>query len=269
MRKSEMEQALAQNVDKVSSVVKEIRFPADKNLPQDEEWCEVVTQKGIKRIRIHDYYRIYEVPGLYEELFHGKLDCKSPFRIMQLFQDTLEEMEEEMEEVRAIEVGAGNGVVGEMLKEYGAESVVGLDIIPEAKAAALRDRPEAYDKYYIEDLTDLPEQVEHDLRERKFNCLVVVAAMGFGDIPPEAFIKAMDLIETDGWLVYNLKEDFVYQTDQSGFAALIEELKKKQIIQIQMYQRYCHRLSLSGEPLYYIGFVARKLKDIPDELLEM
>ena len=269
MKKDEREHLLAQKVEKVCSAVKEIRFPAGDNLAQDKEWCDVVTQKGSKRIRFHDYHRIFEIPGLYEELFYSKLDCKSPFRIVQLFQDTLEEFEEKMEEVRAIEIGAGNGIVGETLKEYGADSVVGLDIIKEAKAAALRDRPEVYEKYYIVDLTDLPEQVEHELRESKFNCLVVVAAMGFGDIPPEAFIKALDLIETDGWLAYNLKEDFVYQSDRSGFAALIEELTKKQIIQIQTYQRYCHRLSLNGDPLYYVGFIARKLKDIPDELLEL
>jgi hypothetical protein len=32
-------------------------------------------------------------------------------------------------------------------------------------------------------------------------------------------------------------------------------------------QRYRHRLSVAGEPLFYTAFVARKHDDIPGELL--
>ena len=38
-------------------------------LDQDEEWCEIVMNGERQRIRLHDYAAIYNVPGLYEQLF--------------------------------------------------------------------------------------------------------------------------------------------------------------------------------------------------------
>jgi hypothetical protein len=37
---------------------------------------------------------------------------------------------------------------------------------------------------------------------------------------------------------------------------------------MEAYKRYCHRLNIAGEPLYYIAAVAQKIKDIPGELIE-
>jgi predicted TPR repeat methyltransferase len=173
-----------------------------------------------------------------------------------------------MDELNVLEIGAGNGVVGETLKVCGVHSVVGVDILEEAKDAAERDRPEVYKDYLVVDLSDMPEPAEEKMRERQFNCLVTVAALGFGDIPPQAFAKALDLIEVGGWIAFNIKEDFVYHADESGFAGLIEDLMKRQVVQTQAYRRYRHRFSITGEPLYYVAYVARKLRDIPDEILQ-
>ncbi len=35
-----------------------------------------------------------------------------------------------------------------------------------------------------------------------------------------------------------------------------------------MYRRYHHRISISGEPLFYVAVVAKKLKDLDSDLLE-
>ena len=94
---------------------------------------------------------------------------------------------------------------------------MGIDIFQEAKEAAERDRPGVYDDYLVRDLTDLPEPDEERLRQRNFNCLVTVAALGFGDIPPAAFVKALDLIDTPGWIAFNIKEDFLCERDDTGF----------------------------------------------------
>ena len=58
--------------------------------------------------------------------------------------------------LRVLDVGAGNGMVGEELDRMGARHIVGVDIIPEAKEAAERDRPGVYDDYFVVDLTDVP-----------------------------------------------------------------------------------------------------------------
>jgi predicted TPR repeat methyltransferase len=166
-----------------------------------------------------------------------------------------------------LDLGAGNGMVGEELHARGARTLVGADIIGEAREATLRDRPEIYKDYVVADFTDLDERIEERLRKYNFNCVTSVAALGFGDIPPKAFLKAADLCDTPGWLAFNIKEGFLAERDSSGFCKLIRQLAREEVIQIQAYYRYRHRLSATGEPLHYVAMVARKLRDVPDELM--
>ena len=46
-------------------------------------------------------------------------------------------------------------MVGEQLAAVGIDSIVGLDLLPEARDAALRDRPGLYEDYFAGDVTDL------------------------------------------------------------------------------------------------------------------
>ena len=59
-----------------------------------------------------------------------------------------------------LDIGAGNGMVGEQLVDMGAEQVGGVDIIEEAAQALERDRPGIYKDYDVADLTNLPPMVE-------------------------------------------------------------------------------------------------------------
>ncbi len=246
----------------------DIRFPdADALLGQDQEWCEVRLDGRWRRIRFHDYHQIYGVPGLYECLFYRTLKCNSPVRVVQQLEAHVREFHQGPEQLRVLDVGAGNGMVGAALHNIGVQACVGVDIIPEARMAADRDRPWAYDDYLVVDLTDLPERQETTLRHARLNCLTTVAALGFGDIPPKAFLTALDVVETPAWLAFNVKEDFVHPTDATGFSALIQQLCREQVIQVQSYRRYRHRLAISGEPLYYVAMVASKQRDVPDHLL--
>ena len=88
-----------------------------------------------------------------------------------------------------------------------------------------------------------------------------MAALGFGDIPPEAFVRAYNLIEDGGWVALNIKEDFLERED-SGFAGLIRRMLNDDTLELREQRRYCHRLSLAGEPLYYVALVARKRSDV-------
>lgn len=247
----------------------ELRFPSDgeAELSQDREWCEVVFRGRRRRIRFHDYHEVYAIRGLYERLFYEKLRCNSPQRVVRLLTSVLHDFKAAPDILRVLDVGAGNGMVGEELRAAGVPRLVGIDIIPEAREAARRDRPEVYDDYLIADLTALGEADEKRLRGAALNALACVAALGFGDIPAKAFLKALDLIETPGWLAFNIKEDFAHERDKSGFSATIRDLSRREVIQIQAYRRYCHRRAVNGRPLYYLAMVARKLKDLPDDLL--
>jgi trans-aconitate methyltransferase len=248
----------------------EIRFPnfdPDSKISQDQEWCEVRINGDTRRIRFHDYDDVYRIAGLYESLFYQRLKCCSPSRVVRLLEEVVEDHDVAFSDLKVLDVGAGNGVVGDELHSRKVESLVGVDIIPEAMAAARRDRPGIYDGYFVADLTDLSESDEKQLRKVRFNCLTTVAALGFGDIPDAAFVKALDLIDTPGWLAFNIKQDFLEDQDQTGFCRLIQQLCNEHIIRIEAFRRYRHRISTTGEPLYYVAMIARKRRDVPDELL--
>jgi predicted TPR repeat methyltransferase len=256
-------------LEQIDSEVDDIRFIDTVNgVDQDEEWCEIVTRGEKRRIRFHDYADVFRIPGLYEELFYDRLECCSPSYISNLLNSVVRESGERLEEFRVLDVGAGNGMMGDELQDLGVRSITGIDIIPGAKEATNRDRPDVYDDYRVTDLTDLPEAEEERLRRADANCLTTVAALGFGDIPPLAFAKALDLIATTGWLALNLKESFLREQDESGFSRLIRRLNRDGYIQTLCYRRYQHRNSIIGEPLFYVAVIARKLKDLDSDLLE-
>jgi predicted TPR repeat methyltransferase len=248
-----------------------VRFPArDGQLDQDEEWCEARIDGQWQRLRFHDYHEIYPVPGLYEALFYKRLRCCSPQRVVGLLDDVLSDFPLAPEDLRVLDVGAGNGMVGEELRKFGVSRLVGVDIIAEARDAAERDRPGVYDAYHIADLTELDPVMHSQVQSEQLNCMTVVAALGYGDIPPAAFIAACNLVDTSGWLAFNLKEDFLDEdVDPSGFSGLIRRLRREGIIQVQAYRRYCHRLSMAGQPLHYVAMVATKQADIPADLAEV
>jgi len=231
---------------------------------QDEEWCEAVVGGERIRIRFHDYHRIYGIPGLYERLFYDKLECASPRVVRTLLSGVLDEQGVEPADLRVLDVGAGNGMVGEEIRALGAGAIHGVDIIEEAARAAERDRPEVYDDYVVADLTTLAPDQRGALAADNLNTMTTVAALGFGDIPPAAFSTAFNLIQTPGLLVFNIKEDFVAADDESGFNRLIKRMFAEKVIVPLAEEHYRHRLSVRGEPLYYVAFVARKLSDVPD-----
>lgn len=246
----------------------QIRLPDEgDSLAQDREWCEVRIDDRWQRIRFHDYDRIYRVPGLYESLFYRLLRCTSPRRVALMLEEVLHDEAVPISSLRALDLGAGNGMVGVALQNIGVSRLVGADILPEARDAALRDRPWIYDDYVIADFCDLPESVEHGLRKHRFNCLACVAALGFGDIPTPAFVHAVDLIDTPGWLAFNIKENFLTTREPTGFSALIRRLMEDQVIRVDSYRRYRHRFSVAGRPLHYVAMIARKVRDLPDDLL--
>jgi len=256
-------------VERIPREFDEVRFPRHfDEIQQDEEWCELVRNGTTQRVRFHDYDQVYRVSGFYEELFYEQLECCSPSYIANLLDDVCRENGETVEHFRVLDVGAGNGMVGDELMQFDVDSLVGVDIIPEAREATLRDRPEVYDDYCVADLTDTPEDVEKRLRRAGCNCLTSVAALGFGDIPPAAFAKALDLMETPGWMAFNIKEDFLRERDTSGFCKLVRYLVREDYIRIDCSRRYRHRLSSRGKPLHYVAVVARKRRDLDSELLE-
>lgn len=248
----------------------EIRLPqveaGGAALDQDQEWCEVVHPGGeVERVRFHDYDRIFEIPGLYERLFYQELKCCSPTVVRELLQDQLTLAGTSAGSLRVLDVGAGNGMVGEELHDMGARNIVGLDILPEARMATERDRPDVYADYHVCDLTGPDAVLDEALTGLKPNCLAIVAALGFGDIPPRAFATAFGYLEPDAWVAMTIKDDFLTDEDPSGFSRLIRRMNEAGALEVIVDSRYQHRLAVSGEPLHYHAYIARKRGDVTPE----
>ena len=247
-----------------------IQFPKKEayNLNQDEAYFYLQGAGKQRKIRFHDYDEIYQIPGLYEQIFYDRLKCSSPSKVTSILKAAINQSEENFTELRVLDLGAGNGMVGEELKKYGVSRLIGVDIIPEAKDAIIRDRPGLYDAYYVEDFTNLDDDKKEDILSWQCNCMVTVAALGFGDIPTKAFIEAFNIIKSEGWIAFNIKETFLDSSDDSGFSRMIRELIFSEYLDIYYLERYRHRLSIEGEPLYYFAIAGRKNADVSVEFLK-
>ena len=143
---------------------------------QDAEWCVARLGGRWEEVRFHDYHRFYEVEGLYEKVFYDILQCQSPAVVRRALEVELRATGVDPGELRVVDVGAGNGMMGQELVELGVGTVVGIDILAQAAQAAQRDRPGVYRDYLVCDLTDLGPDERKRLVGHRLNCLTCVAA---------------------------------------------------------------------------------------------
>ncbi len=247
-----------------------IHFPPQNatDIAQDDVFFYLVEGGEKVRLRFHDYQGIYERPGLYEQLFYDRLKCTSPAKVADILHKTVEANGQDATALRVLDLGAGNGMMGEALKRHGVSRLIGVDIITEARDACLRDRPGMYDEYYVADFTDLDAELREEIGEWQIDCLTSVAALGFGDIPQRAFVQALQFVRPGGWAAFNIKHTFLDPSDKTGFSALVRELLFSESIEVHHIERYWHRLSMEGKPLAYFALVVRKKAEVPPDLLE-
>jgi SAM-dependent methyltransferase len=247
-----------------------IHFPKQPShdLGQNEAFFFLTEDGETRRIKFHDYDAIYNRPGLYEQLFYERLRCQSPEVVVSRLTGAMEHAGESIQTQRILDLGAGNGIGAQELDRIGASRVVGLDIIPEARTAALRDRPGAYDEYLVADMTALSEEQRSSLAEWQLSAVTCVAALGFDDIPAPAFVTAMEVISEDGWIAFNIKTDFLKGGSGGDFADFVKLLLAEDLIELHHIERYRHRLSIDGDWLEYYVIVGRKRGALPKKVRE-
>ena len=70
---------------------------------QNEEYFDLLTEEGRERILIHEYDRVYDVPGLYEEVVYNKLQCDSPQVITDLLKASMQDHDDMKEPLRVLD----------------------------------------------------------------------------------------------------------------------------------------------------------------------
>ena len=75
-----------------------IQFPpADVcELCQDEVYFYLLEGDSKEKIRLHDYERIFEVPGLYEQVVYERLKCQSPTTVVDVLRSSVAQCQQEI-----------------------------------------------------------------------------------------------------------------------------------------------------------------------------
>ena len=247
-----------------------VQFPKNElsDTNQSESYFYLQGTSNNRKLLFHDYDEIYQIPGLYEQVFYDRLKCTSPTKVSSILESSIKQSPDNFTELRVLDLGAGNGMMGEELKKRGISRLIGVDIIPEAYEALIRDRPGVYDAYFVEDFCKLNKEKKEEIESWQCDCMVTVAALGFGDIPTEAFVTAFNIIKNEGWIAFNIKDTFLDASDETGFSKLIRELIFSKYLDVYHIERYRHRLSIDGEPLHYFAVAGRKNAAISQEFLQ-
>ncbi len=224
---------------------------------QAEEVLTVTYGDGrTENMRLHEYDRVYAIPGLYEEVVQRRLECASPERIAEAVMGQATEAGQSPSGLRVLDLGAGNGVVAEELRARGVGTVVGLDNVHEAGEAAERDRPGLYAEYLVGDLANHP-RVPAVIDEHGLNCLVAVGALGMGHIAATSFDAAWRRFPASAWLGVTVPEGLV-DPGSSDFGDYLEAETTAGRLEVLERERYRHRLLMDGSEVFYVAIVGRK-----------
>ena len=209
-------------------------------------------------VHLHDYERVYRVPGLYEQIVQGLLACRSPQVAADVLTDALTALGRAPSEVVLLDLGAGTGTgrVGELARGIGIPSIIGLDTIDAARAACLRDRPGVYRAYFVGDLAAAAPELLAMLERHGPNALISAGALGGTHASSAALVNALGLLATGGPVVLTIDERWTRAGASGGFRTLLARLLGSGQLRLLRRSRFQHRLSTSGTPVQYELIVA-------------
>lgn len=222
----------------------------------------------VQELRLHDYERLYSLPGLYEQVVQGRLGCRSPDQIASMLAEAVDGIGWERRGVRVIDLAAGNGVSGEALAGHGLRPVLGTDIVAAARSAALRDRPGLYDDYLTLDLLALTAAEGRAIRELGANALSCVVPVGEHpqQLPPEALAVAVGLLASDALVSY-MHDPASSTLDPVTPAFWVQRLGATGVRAEELARRpYVHRYTVNGVPYQMqsvVWRVTRRVQELP------
>lgn len=202
-------------------------------------------------VHLHDYPRIYAVPGLYEHVVQERLRCRSPQVAVEGFLRAATRLAMDPSSMTVLDIGSGTGLVGELAHDGGVARVIGVDSLAEARVACLRDRPGVYADYLIGDLGSRSETLPAQLGQYAFDGLISAGAFGGTHAPPAALINALSVLPVGAPVAITIDERWMDRSDPDGFGAAIERLVERGELVLMERQRFQHRITTTGEPIFY------------------
>lgn len=203
----------------------------------------------VEQLRLHDYERVYALPGVYEQIVTERLQCRSPWVIARMLGRCADALGWERRLLRVLDVAAGNGVSGEALaaEGLGVAGRYGTDIVDWARLAALRDRPQAYDQYVTLDLLSLSSAERALVAGWGCALLCCVAPVGSyrSALPPAALAAAASLLSDDALIAY--MHDPAQGEHDPMTAQLLGEARGARA-ELLGRCRYVHRRTVNGAP---------------------
>jgi SAM-dependent methyltransferase len=223
---------------------------------------EYVVLRGVgvdeETVRLHDYPRLYAVPGLYEYVVQELLGCRSPQVAADGLSHELERLGLDPAGVPILDLGAGTGLVGELIRGLGATTVIGLDALDAARDACLRDRPGIYHDYLVGDLARPRPGLFERLRAYRPGGLVSAGALGGTHAPADALVNALALLPAGAPVVFTIDERWTQSDGPGGFRTPISRLLASGQLRLVERSRFQHRRSTAGTPIHYEMFIAAK-----------
>ena len=202
-------------------------------------------------VHLHDYERLYRVPGLYEHIVQELLGCRSPEVAADALAEALDDLALDPSEVVLFDLGAGTGIVGELASAAGISTIVGLDALDAARTACLRDRPGVYADYLVGDLASSDSRPPHhaggsspdraDLRRRPRRHSRPRGGTDQRDRPAPGRRP----------VVFTIDERWTGTDGPGGFRTVISRLLASGRLRLIRRSRFEHRVSTSGKPIYY------------------
>ena len=214
------------------------------------------TSGGEEIVHLHDYDRIYDMPGLYERVVQDLLQCRSPQVAVDGLAHALAQLELDPAEIVLLDLGAGTGLVGNLVSGLGVRNVIGFDALEAARTACLRDRPGIYRDYLVGDLAAPQPELLARLRRHRPTALISAGAFGGTHAPPAALRNALSVLPSGAPVVFTIDERWTQTDDVGGFRAALVEMFTSGGLRLLGRSRFQHRLSTTGTPIHYELVVA-------------
>jgi predicted TPR repeat methyltransferase len=226
-----------------------------------EEWVEFGPPDARERVAFHDYAALYAVPGLYDRVFRDELGMCSAQRVVGLYARALQPLRRPPAAERVLDLGAGNGIGGEELRRIGVGRVTGLDLEPQAREAALRDRPGVYDDYLVGDLSAPAQDGLAGLAALEPTAVLALSALGPGHAPPAVLDRALRLLPGGGLFGFAVTPTLLAGSDDpaglaSGYPEFLRELFAHRADELAR-DAYVHRRRTDGSDDLGVAFVGR------------